>query len=216
MCCVLPLLLVMSKWIELPVIPHVWTFVTTLMPDMVTLFHLSNCMPTWLIHDPSIGASPVVVCACRPKREAPMDGVAWVRQGPGITMLKRIKNEGMDFAAHNTSLAYAMASLKSMWLSYSYYIFLNSSVQGPLLPKYFRGHWSQPYTSRIVGNVKAVGSSIVCLPDVDAGAPITIVDTCLRCGFHVHGSCARAMSHLIRVLCIFHGIRNSLNAETKF
>lgn len=132
-------------------------------------------------------ASGMVVCACRPKRVVPMDGVAWVRQGPGITMLKRIQNEGMDFAAHNTSLTYTMSSFKSMWLSYSYYIFLNSSVKGPLLPKYFLGHWSQPYTNRIVGNVKAVGSSIVCLPDVDAGARITILAKCLRCRLHVHG-----------------------------
>ena len=96
--------------------------------------------------------------------------MSWIRKGPGITLMKRIENEGMDFAAHNTSMTYAMSGLTSFWLSYAYYIFLNSSVKGPLLPKYFMGHWSDPYTSLIRGKVKAVGSSLVCLPALDAGA----------------------------------------------
>ena len=90
-------------------------------------------------------------------------------------MLKRTYNEGMDFAAHNTSMTYAMTGLKSFWLSYRYYMFLNSSVKGPLLPKYFTGHWTDPFTSLIRGKVKAVGSSIACLPDIDAGTPLPLV-----------------------------------------
>jgi hypothetical protein len=107
--------------------------------------------------------------ARRPLRAAPMAGVDWVRKGPGITLLKRTENEGMDFAAHNTSMTYAMSGLRSFWLSYSHYVFLNSSVKGPLLPKYYVGHWTAPFTARIAGKVKAVGSSLVCLPDIDAG-----------------------------------------------
>ena len=53
-----------------------------------------------------------------------------------------------------------------------YFIFLNSSVKGPFTPKYYPFHWSQTYLSRLKGGVKAVSSSIVCLPDVDAGAPL--------------------------------------------
>ena len=99
-----------------------------------------------------------------------MEGVAWVRSGPGVTMLKRIENEGMDFAAHNTSMTYAMDVRGAFWGSYAYYIFLNSSVKGPFVPKYYPAHWATPFTSRIRGDVRAVGSSLVCLPAVDAGA----------------------------------------------
>lgn len=87
-------------------------------------------------------------------------------------MLKRAENEGMDFAAHNSSMMYATDVLRSFWGSYAYYVFLNSSVKGPFLPKYYLGHWTRPFTSRIRGIVHAVGSSIVCLPTVDAGVPL--------------------------------------------
>lgn len=98
-----------------------------------------------------------------------MHGVAWVRQAPGLAVLKRIENEGMDFAAHNATMSYAMNVLGTFWSKYRYYVFLNSSVKGPFTPKYYPFHWSEPYLSRINSQVKAVGSSIVCLPEVDAG-----------------------------------------------
>ena len=101
---------------------------------------------------------------------SPMPGVSWVRRAPGITVIKRTENEGMDFAAHNTSMTYAMEAGQAFWLDYRYYVYLNSSIRGPLLPKYHAGHWSRPYTDRLVGSVKAVGASLVCLPPVDAGA----------------------------------------------
>lgn len=98
-----------------------------------------------------------------------MKGVAWSQDAPHITMLKRIENEGMDFAAHNTSMTFAMQN-RDFWGKYKYFIFLNSSVKGPFMPKYYPFHWSQTYLSRLKGGVKAVSSSIVCLPEVDAGA----------------------------------------------
>lgn len=91
-----------------------------------------------------------------------------MQETPHITMLKRIENEGMDFAAHNTSMTYAMQN-KDFWGKYKYFIFLNSSVKGPFVPKYYPFHWTQTYLSKMKGGVKAVSSSIVCLPDVDAG-----------------------------------------------
>lgn len=102
--------------------------------------------------------------------DATMAGVAWIKSAPGITMLKRIANEGMDFAAHNTSMTYAMR--QSLW-RYRFFMFLNSSVKGPFLPKYYPQelHWSVPFSSRITERVKAVSSSLVCLPSVDAGGP---------------------------------------------
>lgn len=55
---------------------------------------------------------------------------------------------------------------------YKYYIFLNSSIKGPFWPNYMppRWQWTQAYTDLLRGDVKAVGSSLVCLPEVDAGA----------------------------------------------
>jgi len=112
-----------------------------------------------------------ISCAtsCRPQSPSPMEGIAWVRQAPGVTLLKRIENEGMDFAAHNTTMTYAMEVLKTFWAKYNYFLFLNSSIKGPFTPKYYPFHWSEPFLSRINSNTKAIGSSIVCLPEVDAG-----------------------------------------------
>ena len=54
---------------------------------------------------------------------------------------------------------------------YKYYIFLNSSVRGPFVPSYMPHdwQWTNAFTDRLRGDVKAVGSSLVCLPEVDAG-----------------------------------------------
>lgn len=40
-------------------------------------------------------------------------------------------------------------------------------------------HWPQAYTGRLRGDVKAVGSSLVCLPEVDAGG--AGAGACRRC-----------------------------------
>jgi hypothetical protein len=55
---------------------------------------------------------------------------------------------------------------------YKYFIFLNSSVRGPFMPAYMPDNWqwTRAYTDRLVGDVRAVSSSLVCLPEVDAGA----------------------------------------------
>ncbi|PNW75479.1 hypothetical protein CHLRE_12g528300v5 [Chlamydomonas reinhardtii] len=47
---------------------------------------------------------------------------------------------------------------------YRYYFFINCSVRGPFLPSYAQGyvHWTEPFTSRLVGDVKLVGPTISC------------------------------------------------------
>ena len=57
--------------------------------------------------------------------------------------------------------------------SYKYFIFLNSSVRGPFWPAYMPPDWSwtRAYTDRLRGRVKVVSSSLVCLPEIDAGGP---------------------------------------------
>lgn len=54
---------------------------------------------------------------------------------------------------------------------YRYFLFLNSSVRGPFYPSYQPQGWAWPraFTDRLSADVKVVASSIVCLPEVDAG-----------------------------------------------
>jgi hypothetical protein len=56
---------------------------------------------------------------------------------------------------------------------YRYFILLNSSVKGPFFPSWTPPgwHWAHAYLARMGGDVHAVGSSLVCLPEADAGAP---------------------------------------------
>jgi len=57
------------------------------------------------------------------------------------------------------------------WHKYKHFILLNSSVRGPFYPSYMGSswQWTRAFTDRLVGNVKLVSSSLVCLPEVDAG-----------------------------------------------
>jgi len=105
----------------------------------------------------------------RSSQRSDIPGVEWVKTAPGITLLKRSANEGMDFAAHNSTMAYLAAASPSRLWAYSFYVFLNSSVKGPFTPKYYPFHWATPYTSKLTDKVKVVSSSIVCLPEIDAG-----------------------------------------------
>lgn len=52
-------------------------------------------------------------------------------------------------------------------------MFLNSSVRGPFVPSYMPAtwQWHQAFTQRLQGDVVGVCSSLVCLPDMDAGGP---------------------------------------------
>ncbi|CAL8462396.1 g1929 [Coccomyxa elongata] len=89
----------------------------------------------------------------------------------GMFLLYRKENEGMDFAAHNVTLQWMGAN--NWYNKYKYFIFLNSSVRGPFYPSYLppSWQWTQAFTDRLVGDIKLVGSSLVCLPEVDAGGP---------------------------------------------
>ncbi|PSC69296.1 hypothetical protein C2E20_7243 [Micractinium conductrix] len=115
---------------------------------------------------------------CRPcsrlypllQEEAPLlPSLSAVYEGEGVAVLKRTENEGMDFAAHNITLTWLAAQTRLG--KYKYYIFLNSSIKGPFVPSYMPvgWQWTQAYTDLLRGDVKAVGSSLVCLPEVDAG-----------------------------------------------
>ena len=57
------------------------------------------------------------------------------------------------------------------WHKYRHFILLNSSVRGPFYPSYMgtSWQWTRAYTDRLVDDVKLVSSSLVCLPEIDAG-----------------------------------------------
>lgn len=100
-------------------------------------------------------------------KESPALSGAWV--GKGLSVLKRVENEGMDFAAHNATIEWVRKS--GDYSKYKYFIFLNSSVKGPFYPSYMPEgwQWTMAYTDKLVGDVKAVSSSVVCLPPEDLG-----------------------------------------------
>lgn len=81
-----------------------------------------------------------------------------------VTVMYR-KNFGMDFGAYNTSLTW---SEKRQRRDYKYFVFINSSLRGPFLPK-----WVPPqfhFTDVLLNflrhdtRVKLAGSYISCLP----------------------------------------------------
>ncbi|KAK2080663.1 hypothetical protein QBZ16_000517 [Prototheca wickerhamii] len=88
-----------------------------------------------------------------------------------VTHLVRKANEGMDFAAHNTTITY-LTALRRLH-RYSYFFLLNSSIRGPFVPSYMPPgwQWTQAFIDRLVSNVGVVSSSLVCLPEEDAGGP---------------------------------------------
>lgn len=87
---------------------------------------------------------------------------------PNIENLKIIRreNSGYDFGCHSVALDY----IKEQNKTYDYFIFMNSSVIGPIIPGYIKDtHWSTYFTDKINDKVKLVGTTICCLPHSDAG-----------------------------------------------
>ena len=84
---------------------------------------------------------------------------------PNLTILKR-ENVGYDFGGHNHALEY----IEKINKTYDYYFFMNSGVIGPIIPHYFtETNWTKVFIKKINERVKLVGTTIVCLPDYDAG-----------------------------------------------
>ncbi|BDA51679.1 hypothetical protein COCOBI_19-2350 [Coccomyxa sp. Obi] len=105
----------------------------------------------------------------RQESRSRIQGVSEIWSTKGIVMLHRTENEGMDFAAHNVTIEWTRWTGRQK--KYRYYIFLNSSVRGPFYPSYMgpRWQWTEAFTNRLKGNIKVVASSLVCLPEIDAG-----------------------------------------------
>ncbi|CAL8465839.1 g5375 [Coccomyxa elongata] len=98
-----------------------------------------------------------------------IEGVSEIWRKGGVVMLKRVKNEGMDFAAHNVTIQWTHTTGRQKL--YNTYFFINSSVRGPFFPSYMgqAWQWTQAFTERMDDDVRVVASSLVCLPGMDAG-----------------------------------------------
>ena len=80
-----------------------------------------------------------------------------------VVILKR-PNIGFDFGAHNHALEWAHEKYGTK-LPFNYYIFMNCGVVGPFIPPSFPKnlHWSTIFTSRIIDDIKLVGTTVSCL-----------------------------------------------------
>jgi hypothetical protein len=82
-----------------------------------------------------------------------------------LTIIKR-ENIGFDFGGHTAALEY----IKNNNKKYDFYFFMNSGVIGPIIPFYCNNeHWTKIFIQKINKNVKLVSTTIVCLPQHDAG-----------------------------------------------
>lgn len=85
-------------------------------------------------------------------------------------MVYQRENTCFDFGAYGATFAH-LGGLAALSKRYRAVIFLNPSVVGPILPKYWPKtlHWSVIFTDRLMDGVEVVGTSLVCLPPSDAG-----------------------------------------------
>ena len=90
---------------------------------------------------------------------------------PHPTLLIRAENIGMDIAAHNITIMHLQE--QSILTKYKYFVLLNSSVKGPFFPSWLppKWQWTNGFTDRLTSSVKAVSSSLTCLPALDLGGP---------------------------------------------
>ena len=90
---------------------------------------------------------------------------------PNPALLLRKENVGMDIAAHNITIMHLQQ--QGIMTRYKYFVFLNSSVKGPFFPSWLPSNWrwTNGFTDRLTSSVKAVSSSLTCLPALDLGGP---------------------------------------------
>jgi hypothetical protein len=85
-----------------------------------------------------------------------------------IKILKR-KNDCYDFGAYGKVFKW-LGGINSL-RRYDFFVFINPSVLGPILPKYWPTniHWTEVFISRLDEDVHACSTSIACLPKDDLG-----------------------------------------------
>ena len=76
-------------------------------------------------------------------------------------------NTGFDFGGYEASINYAFEKWGE-YQEFDYFFFMNSGVIGPIL-KDKTEDWYSKFTTKFTNLVKLVGTTIVCLPQWDAG-----------------------------------------------
>lgn len=71
-------------------------------------------------------------------------------------------NRGFDFGAWSD----ALLGEPGAYLGYDHFIFVNSSVIGPILPSYYKGRWTDIYLDGLRDGIRLFGSSINLDTDV--------------------------------------------------
>lgn len=102
---------------------------------------------------------------CTPCRDTLPSVMDQSKRRNWVTVLYR-ENFGMDFGAYNTSIEWAKKNRKLQ--KYKYFVFINSSLRGPFMPKWTPPgfHFTQALIQMFENNkkVKLAGSYISCLP----------------------------------------------------
>ena len=65
------------------------------------------------------------------------------------------ENKGYDFGAWSEGLL-----TNNLYKNYNTFIFINSSVIGPIMPPYYKGKWTNIFLNGLSGNIKLYGSLI--------------------------------------------------------
>lgn len=87
---------------------------------------------------------------------------------PNVHVFVR-ENFCFDSGAWGSALARMRERFPERWMKYTKFIFLNGSVRGPFLPAYVSQMgwpWHRFFTSYLRGNVKLVGCTVNCDPDL--------------------------------------------------
>ena len=115
---------------------------------------------------------------------------------PNVRILHR-ENEGFDFAGYSEALSSIMHS------DYSYFLFLNGGVRGPLLPCYQLQNlqrWHTIFTSMFNERVKLVGPTISCELQVHVQSHMFALDSTglsLALNNHIFTASGKSIDELI-------------------
>jgi len=80
---------------------------------------------------------------------------------PDYVICMKRNNIGFDFGGWSEALI-----TNNFYKNYDYFIFVNSSVLGPYLPKKFKGKWTDIYINGLTSSVRLFGSTIHNLKSV--------------------------------------------------
>jgi hypothetical protein len=84
----------------------------------------------------------------------------------------RRPNACFDYGAFGAAIEW-LGGIGALKATYDFVVFLNPTAFGPVLPKYWPEsiHWSEVFTSRMKGDIHAVGVNMLCFGESTAKLP---------------------------------------------